>query len=415
MLRARERARCDMKKSVNEKKEAAMSLSRRDFVRTLGVGAAGAYAATFVSTRRQEAIAFAAQTGMSPSQVINLSNNENPMGPGQSVLDAIERALGPTGSSAGRYPFALAEPLHELIAKKWKVKPENVLVGAGSTQILVNATHIYTSKDKAVVGSLPTYEECFGYAGLIGSRTKAVPLDSNFRMDLDKTMYALRGSGMLFYCNPNNPAASLVNPSDSKEFLPRALKANKDLRILVDEAYIDYVTTPGHETMIPMAVQEPRLIVARTFSKAYGMAGLRVGYAVAHESTIKELDKFHLGNTISGLSYAAVIAALERDAADPSYIPNESKRNDAARSFMLKWFADRGYKATDAQGNFTFVDVAMPVEEFQAGCAREGVKVGRPFPPYWTHCRISIGTMDEMQRAVQVFDKVLSASKAKAA
>jgi histidinol-phosphate aminotransferase len=164
-----------------------------------------------------------------------------------------------------------------------------------------------------------------------------------------------------------------------------------------------------------MAVQEPRLIVARTFSKAYGMAGLRVGYAIAHENTIKELDKFHMGNTVSGLSYSAVIAALERDTADPSYIPNESKRNDAARSFMLKWFADRGYKATDAQANFTFVDVAMPVEEFQAGCAREGVKVGRPFPPYWTHCRISIGTMEEMQRAVQVFDKVLSASKAKAA
>ncbi len=407
-----------MKKSNNEKtaqKEAAMSLSRRDFVRTLGVGAAGAYAASLVSTRGREAAVFAAQTGMSPSQVINLSNNENPMGPGQSVLDAIERALEPTGASAGRYPFALLTPLNELIAKKWNVKPENVLVGAGSTQILVNATHIYTSKEKAVVGSLPTYEECFGYAALIGSRTKAVPLTADFRMDLDKTMYALKGSGMLFYCNPNNPVASLVNPSDSKEFLPRALKANKDLRVLVDEAYIDYVTTPGHETMIPMAVQEPRLIVARTFSKAYGMAGLRVGYAIAHENTIKELDKFHMGNTVSGLSYSAVLAALERDAADPSYIPNEGKRNEAARAFMLKWFADRGYKATDAQANFTFVDVAMPVEDFQAGCAREGVKVGRPFPPYWTHCRISIGTMDEMQRAVQVFDKVLSASKAKAA
>jgi histidinol-phosphate aminotransferase len=190
---------------------------------------------------------------------------------------------------------------------------------------------------------------------------------------------------------------------------------NKDLRILVDEAYIDYVTTPGHETMIPMAIQEPRLIVARTFSKAYGMAGLRVGYAVAHENTIKELDKFHMGNTISGLSYAAVLAALERDGKDPAYIPNEGKRNQEARAFMLKWFADRGYKFTDAQANFTFVDVAMPVEEFQAGCAKNGVKVGRPFPPYWTHCRISIGTMDEMKQAVQVFDKVLSAAKAQAA
>jgi histidinol-phosphate aminotransferase len=115
------------------------------------------------------------------------------------------------------------------------------------------------------------------------------------------------------------------------------------------------------------------------------------------------------------LSYTAVLAALDRDVSEPAYIPNESQRNADARAFLLKWFADRGYKATDAQANFTFVDVAMPIEEFQAGCAKGGVRVGRPFPPYWTHCRISIGTMDEMQRAVQVFDKVLAEGKAKAA
>ena len=392
-----------------------MSLSRRDFVKTVGVGAAGAYAATLVSSRRQESIAFAAEIGVPVDRVINLSNNENPMGPGDSVLAAIENALGSTGASAGRYPFGYEKPLHETLAKKWNVKPENILIGAGSTQILVNTTQMYTSKDKAAVGSLPTYEECFGYAALIGSRTKAVPLTSEYKMDLDKTMYACKGSGMLFYCNPNNPVATLVNPSDGKEFIPRALKANKDLRILVDEAYIDYVTTPGHETMIPMAVQEPRLIVARTFSKAYGMAGLRVGYAVAHEKTIKELDKFNMGNSVSGLSYAAVLAALERDQKEPNYIPNERKRNEEARAFTLKWFADRGYKATEAQANFTFIDVQTPVEDFQAGCAKEGVRVGRPFPPLWTHCRISIGTMEEMKSAVQVFDRVLAQVKAQAA
>lgn len=392
-----------------------MSLSRRDFVKTLGVGAAGAYAATIVSARRQQTIAFAAENGLDPMQAINLANNENPLGPGEPVLAAIENALGSTGASAGRYPFAYEKPLQEAIAKKWNVKPENVLLGAGSTQILVDVTHMYTSATRAAVGSLPTYEECFGYAALIGSRTKAVPLTSDFKMDLDKTMYALKGAGMLFYCNPNNPVATLVNPSDSKEFIPRALKANKDLRILADEAYIDYVTTPGHETLIPMAVQEPRLIVARTFSKAYGMAGLRMGYGIAHADTVKELEKFNMGNAVSGLTYAAALAAIERDAKDPSYIPNERKRNEEARAFTLKWFSERGYQPTDAQANFTFIDVKAPVEEFQAACAKEGVRVGRAFPPYWTHCRISIGTMDEMKRAVQVFDKVLSQEKAQAA
>jgi histidinol-phosphate aminotransferase len=384
-------------------------------MKTMGVGAAGAYAATLISTRRQESIAFAAQTGIPVDEVINLANNENPMGPGQPVLDAVVNSLGTHGEVPGRYPFMMARPLDEAIAAKWNVKPENVLVGAGSTQILVNATQSYTSNSHALVGSLPTYEECFGYAALVGHKTKAVPLTSHLTMDLDQTFYACKGAGMLFYCNPNNPVASLVDPAEGAEFIKRVLKMNKDIRILVDEAYIDYVTTPGHKTMIQEALEEPRLIVARTFSKAYGMAGLRVGYAIAHPDTIKELDKYNMGNSISTLSYAAATAAVERDAKDASFIPNERERNTAARSFTRKWFHDRGYTDTDAQANFMFVDVKMPIEDFQAGCRAEGVLVGRPFPPLWTHCRISIGTMDEMQRAVQVFDKVLSAAKEQAA
>ena len=392
-----------------------MSQSRRNFMKTLGVGAAGAYAATLISTRKQESLAFAAETGVPVDEVINLSTNENPMGPGQPVLNGIEAALGMRGEKPGRYPFDLATPLNEAIAVKWNVKPENVLVGAGSTQILVDATQTYTSNSHALVGSLPTYEECFGYAALVGHKTKAVPLTSDYTMDLDQTFYACKGAGMLFYCNPNNPVASLVNPSEGPEFIKRVLKMNKDLRILVDEAYIDYVTTPGHKTMIEAALDEPRLIVARTFSKAYGMAGLRVGYAIAHEDTIKELSKYHHANAISSLTYAAAIAAMERDAKDPSFIPNERKRNSEARSFTRKWFHDHGYQDTDAQANFVFVDVKMPIEDFQKACRAEGVRVGRPFPPLWTHCRITIGTMDEMQRAVKVFDTVLSAAKAQAA
>lgn len=391
-----------------------MSLSRRDFVKTLGVGAAGVWTSTLISARAREAWAFAAETGLPADEVINLANNENPMGPGQEVIDAVDATLGPEGARAGRYPFDSNDPLREAIAAKFKVKPENVLVGAGSTQILVDATHTYTSKEKHLVGSLPTYEECFGYAATVGHATKAVPLTSNYKMDLDRTAYACQGAGMLFYCNPNNPVASLVDPADTKEFIPRILKENPELRILSDEAYIDYVTTPGHETLAPMAVQEPRLIVARTFSKAYGMAGLRVGYAIAHEKTIEELSKFHMGNGVSVLSYSGALAAIERDQKNPNFIPNEQERNREARDFTRKWFHDRGYEDTESQTNFLFVDVKMPVEKFQAAARELGIRVGRPFPPLWTHCRISIGTLDEMKRATEAFGKIL-ASQEKAA
>ena len=392
-----------------------MSLSRRDFVKTLGVGAAGAWTSSLISLRSREALAFAREKGLDPEAVINLANNENPLGAGQEVIDGIDSLFGAVQEPAGRYPSRWDDPLTEAIAAKFDVKPENVLVGAGSTQILVDVTHRFASKDKALVGSLPTYEECFGYADLMGYKTKPVPLDSSFRMDLDQTLHACKGSGMLFYCNPNNPVSTLVAPSDTKEFIPRVLKATKDLRILADEAYFEYVTTPGHETLASLAVTEPRLIVARTFSKAYGMAGLRIGYAIAHEKTIEELSKFHFRNSVSALSYVGALAALGRDRKKPSFIPDEQARNRKARDYTLAFFRDRGHQATESHTNFIFVDTEMPVEAFQAACATRGVRVGRPFPPLWTHCRISIGTMEEMERAVPVFDDVLKEAKAQAA
>lgn len=390
-------------------------LSRRRFLRHASAGAAGLYTAQMVRSRLREQYAFAAEMGIQPEEAINLANNENSLGPGDEVMDAIDSVIGPEGVIAGRYPFRFVAPMQEAIAEKFGISTDNVLIGAGSTQILVDATHQYASSDQALVGSLPTYEECFGYAALMGYRTKAVPLTADFKMDLDQTLHAVKGSGMLFYCNPNNPVATLVDPSDSEDFLTRALDTEKDLRILVDEAYIDYVTTPGHETMIPLALENPRVIVARTFSKAYGMAGLRIGYAIAHADTIAELGEFHMGNSVSIPALVAANAALERDRNNPDFLPNEKARNAEARDFILKFFRDRGLSATDAQTNFIFADVGMPVEQFQAACAAEGVRVGRPFPPLWTRCRISIGTMDEMQRAAAKFATVLDSAMKMAA
>jgi histidinol-phosphate aminotransferase len=343
---------------------------------------------------------------------IILSSNENPLGPGKVVLKAIEEAMGPNGAWPGRYPSAFRYPLKEAIAKKFRVKPENVLVGCGSTQILTTVTHLYTSKDKPLVGSLPTYEECSGYAARIGSPLKAVPLDSQFNMDLDRTLTVAKGAGLVYFCSPNNPVATMISTSDAKEFFPRVLKRSPETRILIDEAYIDYVTEPGHETFIPLAIQEPRVVVARTFSKAYGMAGLRVGYAIAHEDTIEELAKWQMGNAISCLSLAAAVASIEQD---ESFIEKERRRNSKVRDFTRSFFEGAGYQSTESQTNFAFVDVRMPIEEFRAECRKRGVRVGRPFPPLWTHARISLGTMEEMKRATKVFAEVLGAAKAVAA
>ena len=384
-----------------------MSLSRRSFVRSLGIGAGAMLSSRAIGARGWEAYRFGEETDFDSSEII-LSSNENPMGPGNIVMEAIQNGLGASGSPVGRYPFAYRSPLSEAIAERFNVKPENILVGCGSTQVLVTATHVYTSKDRHLTGALPTYEECSDYAAFIGAPVRSVPLDSSYRMDMDRTLHAARGSGLLFYCNPNNPVSTMIPNSQTKDFLTRMLAYSPETRILVDEAYIDYVTDPQHESMIPLALADPRVIVARTFSKAYGMAGMRIGYAIAHADTIKEMGQFHQGNSISLLSYVAATAAIQTG---EKFIANERERNRQVRDFTTDFFRKAGHTVADSQTNFLFVDVGMPIHEFQAACKERGVRVGRPFPPLWTHCRISLGTMEEMQRATRVFAQVLEKAK----
>src|SRR5207247_3967565 len=329
-------------------------------------------------------------------------------GPGKTVRDAVKAQFGAEGRTPGRYDFGGGGMLIELIAKQFKVKTENVVLGCGSTQILRSATHLFTAKDKPLVGTIPTYEECAGYASMMGHPVTGVALDSEFRIDLDKMANAAKGAGLIFYCNPNNPTATYVGARATREFIARVNRESPDTTILVDEAYFDYVTDPDHDTHVPIAVENPRVIVARTFSKAYGMAGLRQGYAIGHPDTIKKLRDWDFAAGTSTLNVFGMAAATVAIGQDASFTANERKRNQAVRDFTAKWFADRGMKPTDGQANFMFVDIGTPARAFREACRAKGVMVARDFPPFEkTHARISLGTMEEMQKAVAVFGEVL--------
>jgi histidinol-phosphate aminotransferase len=337
------------------------------------------------------------------------------MGPGQKVLDAIQAAFGADGSRPGRYSGS-ARSLIDALAKQHSVKPENIVLGCGSTQILRTVTHVFTAKDKPLVATIPTYEECADYATLMGNKVVGVALDSEFKPDLDRFADASKGAGLVFYCNPSNPSSTYVGAKATRDFIAKLNSQSPDTTILVDEAYFEYVTDPDHETFIPMAVQNPRVIVARTFSKAYGMAGLRIGYAVGHPETIKKMAAWDAGSGTSSLNVLAMHGAIAAVQQDASFITNERARNAAVRNFTMKWFADRGMKPADSQANFMFVNVGRPVRQFREACVAKGVRVARDFPPFEkTHCRIAFGTMEEMQAAVKVFAEVLGKPAAAAA
>jgi histidinol-phosphate aminotransferase len=387
-----------------------MALTRRSFVRTVGIGTAGALGTSFIGARGRENFIWSALESpvhaVEPGMIV-ISSNENPMGPGPKVIEAIRAAFGADGSRPGRYSGS-SRDLIDVLAKKHAVKPENIVIGCGSTQILRSVTHVFTAKDKPLVATIPTYEECADYATLMGNKIVGVPLDSEFRPDLDRFADSAKGAGLVFYCNPSNPSSTFVGAKATRDFLAKINSQSPDTTILVDEAYFDYVTNPDHETFIPLAVQNPRVIVARTFSKAFGMAGLRVGYAVGHPESIRKLSSWDAGTGTSSMNVLAMHAAIAAVEQGDDFIAKERSRNAAVRDFATKWFADRDMKPAESHANFMFVNVGRPCREFRDACRAKGVLVARDFPPFQkTHCRIAFGTMDEMQKAVKVFAEVL--------
>lgn len=378
--------------------------TRRGFMKLLGLSS-GALA---LSARGARALEMADGTpSVSP---ILLHNNENPLGPGDAALRAVREALG-EGAPAGRYIFGRLPDLHAAIAEKFGVKSENVVSGCGSTQVLRAAVQRFTSPTRPLVAGQLTYEECSNYADLIGTPVRAIPLDRHLKLDLDAMADAAKGAGLVFLNNPNNPTATLHGGDVVSAWIDKIRTTAPDATILIDEAYHDYVTDKSYRSQVPTAVKDPRVIVARTFSKAHGMAGMRLGYALGHPDTIKTIESWEGANALNVAGIVAGIASIR----DQVRLEGEAKRNTIARQHTIDWFAKAGYVSTDSQTNFVFVDIKRPCKEFRDACKAQGVVVARDFPPFEkTHVRISIGTLDEMKRATEVFGKVLGV-RAKAA
>ena len=391
-----------------------MSLSRRALFRTLAGGGQKAVP-SMITARGLEALqAEFNYTGVDFSMLeqagsdrIQISSNENPYGPGPAALRGIEDQL----DQSGRYVFNARTSIFDLIGSLTNYSgtmPENILTAAGSGEILVSATRAFTSADRALVTGNPSYGQPLQVARKIGAEIKQIPLDSNLKLDLDQMADAAKGAGMVFFCNPNNPTATIHSASDVRMFVNQVHKVSPTTVFLLDEAYSDYVTDPAYGRGFDLLKENPRIVVARTFSKAYGMAGLRCGYAAASKQLIDTMRAYTSGLfAANNLVVAGAVAALK----EPAHLQSEVERNSKVRKFTMDFFAQAGFEATDSQTNFIFVDVKRTAKSFRDACAEHNVLVGRDFPPLEkTHARISIGTEDEMKRAVDVFAEVLGTS-----
>ena len=395
-----------------------MSVSRRGFLQGLGQGRTS-HAAAFISARgHEEYVAEAMQQqgrnggmqrpALPPGvQAIRISSNENPLGPGKAAIDAILGRF----PEANRYPFnssPLDADLEILLAKLNATKRENVVLGVGSQELLKNAARVFMSPTKHLVIPSPTYGDPAGFAqNVLKFTVKSAPVnEKTLKTDLSALLPLVKGAGLVYICNPNNPTSTINSAQEIKDFIAEVKKISPTTGVLIDEAYCDYVSDPGFQTAIPIALTTPGVLVARTMSKAYGMAGVRIGYAMGDAATIKKMSAYRMPYNVNTFGVAAAIASLK----DPQHIKEEAARNKAVRDFTVKALADLGYPSADSQTNFIFTDIGktMTAAAFREACAAKGVMVGRDFPPLEkTWARISLGTMEEMQKATDVFRSVL--------
>lgn len=381
-----------------------MSLTRRRLFQQL-LTPEGSASHEWISARGREAglMEYGEQGMPAGVKPVRIASNENPLGPGQHVLDAVVGKF----PEAARYPFNATQKegaLIEVLAKSFGAKNENVLLAPGSGELLTHAVRAFTSSTRPLVTAWPSFENPRDTAKKIGSAIREVKLDDKLRIDVAQMVEASKGAGLVFFCNPNNPTATVHGKTAVADMVKQIRAASPDTVILIDEAYHDYVTDSSYQSAVDLALSTPKVFVTRTFSKAFGMAGLRAGYAVGNAETIKALQAYKMPYALGTLVLGGAITAF----GNTKHITDERARNTAVKTFVVKAFADMGYQGTDSQANFVFMNLRRPAAGFRDACRAQGVLVGRDFPPYEaTHCRISMGTMEEMKRAADVFKKVL--------
>jgi len=369
-----------------------LSISRRKFAHLLGVGAAAAIVRPRFSVATERPAAKTAPTG---SVVVRLSANENPYGPSSRAHAAMNNSF----DVCCRYPDEANDVLIDKIAKINGVNREQIVLGDGSSEILKLCAESFTGPTQGkLIAPDPTFEAILDYSKANGGEVVKVPLTADFHHDLGK-MGAEAQKGLIYICNPNNPTASITPKNDLRDFIA---KTSPDTMILVDEAYFHYADSPDYESVIPLIKDHPNLIVARTFSKIYGMAGLRCGYCVAQKEAVGRMRPHQMWDSVNIMALAAAIANLN----DPDQVANGRRLTSEAKTFVISELDRMGYKLIPSQANFIMFDVKRPVVPLIKALKERNVHVGRLFPALPNHMRLTIGKKTEMKIFLVAFRQV---------
>jgi histidinol-phosphate aminotransferase len=384
-------------------------IARRKFMGRVAalLGYAGLAPLGFSAQTRSRQTASTAKTTLDKKtdydKFAKLANNENPYGPPETVMKAMNDAW----RYANRYQYPDGG-IVEAIAEHHGVKPENILLGCGSSEILKIVDDAFLPEHKFVIGVDPTYETVYRYATNSKAKAITLPLTNTFDVDMKAIIRATklnaRDVGFVYICNPNNPTGRIVSKQDIKLLLD---SIPQDIPVFIDEAYHHFVDDPNYEPSIKYVTEGRKVIVARTFSKIAALAGMRLGYAVAPEEIIGMLRPLVVSyNTNAVVKYGGV-AALK----DTAYQAKMKQLNKQLRDKTTNELKTMGYQVIPSQSNFFMVNVKKDVTQVGDEFQKRGILVGRKFPPMNEWLRVSVGTEDEMDRFMKAFKEIFSGQK----
>ncbi len=363
--------------------------SRRSF---LHLSAAASAAAAFRGMS-EPMLAAASRRRPHASDAVLIDSNENPLGPCQAARDAVASII-PLG---GRYSDNLTDELVSTFAQQEGLNPEWIYCTAGSTPPLMLSVLAFTSPEKSYVTADPCFETGMMMAGIAGARVVKVPLTKTYAHDVKAMLAAGPEAGVYYICNPNNPTGTMTPHADI-EYL--AANLPKGSIVLVDEAYIHLTEAPSALDLVKAGKD---VIVLRTFSKVYGMAGLRCGFVIARPELLEKVTSRGGQNFMPVTAVVAATASLK----DSTLVAERRRINATIRQQTFQWLDRNGFTYIPSESNCFMLDTKRPGKEVRDAMAKENVLIGRVWPVMPTWVRITVGTQPEMERFQVAFQKVM--------
>jgi histidinol-phosphate aminotransferase len=372
------------------------SASRRSFL-TLSVAASAACALRIVT----EPMLANARVHNAPKDAVRIDANENPLGPGASARDAAAAII----AQGGRYSDWLTDDLVKTLAETEGLKVEQVRVYPGSSEPLHHTVAAFTSSRRSYVTADPGYEAGMFAADALGARTVKVPLTKTHAHDVKAMVEAAPEAGVFYVCSPNNPTGTLTSHSDI-EYLVEHKPAGSV--VLIDEAYIHFCDAPSAMDLVKAGKD---VILLRTFSKIYGMAGLRCGAAFGRPDLLEKIENYAGWNAMPITALVAASASLK----DPQLVPERKRINARVRGEVFAWLDKNGYSYIPSAANFFMLDTKHPAKPAIDAMAKQNVYIGRIWPSMPTYTRVTIGTAPEMEEFQTAWQKVMTGAVAASA